>query len=629
MSSDLFSLFKNSYAHGTSYLISAPTGSGKTHIAKYLLNEEDRIVVYVSPLKALSREVYRSVKRNAKYVDSDVYEDDLRYFSSDALLTTYEKFDSAIRHNYPWLKEVSLVILDEIHNVESDRGLPIEDIVLWAKHNSVPLVALSATIGNIEEYKSWLNAELVKIEKRRVPLHECIAFPFLIRCYDDNRIISIEKRGLKNVKLDLLLGTLNYILSLNKNALVFVRSRNSAEILAETLRKFSIPALPYHSGLPFEIRDKTVEQFTKGEVRVLVSTTALGQGVNLPVYATVFYDITLPDSDEKGGFKGWRDLTPSEFKQIAGRAGRPGFDNEGMAIVITDTIKEMDKVVKKYYKGDNKKINEKGIEFNLENLTLGVISWLEKAKVEEIENIIKEGSLHFKGKDVKPSIDYLISVGLVSYNPSNNSISLTPLGKAVSLSYIDVTALKGFPLNEENFDFLDVLVSSPEVAQALRGCDEGKELLQRWVNGEDISSLCLKLSAKDIDEVISNARWIAFALYRVLKALGHKRVKEAFDFYESVKFGLPKFGVMLVKFGVDKDKAKQIVQKGVKSLEELCIVNDLLKLGDFNFCKKYQIELREFVNERYGKEIDKNDPKVDILKQIGIITEDYKWKAYK
>ncbi|BFH73166.1 helicase-related protein [Sulfurisphaera javensis] len=627
MSSDLFTLFKNSYNHGNSYLISAPTGSGKTHIAKYLLNEEERIVVYVSPLKALSREVYKAIKRNAKYIDSDVYEDDLRYFNSDALLTTYEKFDSAIRHNYPWLKEISLVIIDEIHNVESDRGLPIEDIVLWAKHNSVPIIGLSATIGDLENYRKWLNAELIKIEKRKVPLHECVAFPFLIRCYDDNRIISIEKRGLKNVKLDLLLGVLNYILALNKNALVFVRSRNSAETLAETLRKFSIPALPYHSGLPFEIRDKTVEQFIKGEIKVLVSTTALGQGVNLPVYATVFYDITLPDSNEKGEFKGWRELTPAEFKQIAGRAGRPGFDKEGMAIVITDTIKEMDKVVKKYYKSEVKE-EIGGIEYTLENLTLGVISWLNKAKEEEIENTIKEGSLHFKGKEVKPSIDYLHSLGLITFE-NNGNIILTPLGKAVSLSYIDVMALKGFPVNTDDFDFLDVLVSSPEVAQSLRGCEEGKELLKRWINGEDISTLCLKLSAKDIEEVISNARWISFALYRVLKALGHKKAKEALEFYESVKYGLPKFGVTLVKLGIDKDKAKIIIQKGIKSLEELCVVSNLLKLGEFNFCKRYQIELREFVNENYGKSIYKDDPRVEALKQIGIITEDYKWKEYK
>ena len=74
------------------YLISAPTGSGKTHIAKRVLVEDEGISVYVSPLKALSREVYLSVRdrTNAVMADSDVYEDDLRKMKGDVLLATYE-----------------------------------------------------------------------------------------------------------------------------------------------------------------------------------------------------------------------------------------------------------------------------------------------------------------------------------------------------------------------------------------------------------------------------------------------------------------------------------------------------------------------------------------------------------
>jgi len=621
MSTDLFDLFQRTYVYGKNYLVSAPTGSGKTHIAKYLLNKERGIVVYISPLKALSREVYKSVKdKRAKYVDSDVYEDDLRYFPYEALLTTYEKFDSSIRHRYSWLKDVSLLIIDEIHNVESDRGLSIENVVLWAKRNSVPIIALSATISNIEKYKSWLNAELIKVEKRKVPLHECVAFPFIIKCYDNNKVIPIERKGLKNVKLDLLIGTLNYILSLGKNALVFVRSRSSAETLAETLKKFSIPALPYHSGLTYEVRDETLNKFMKGEVKVLVSTTALGQGVNLPVYATIFYDVSLPDSDEKGGFKGWRDLTPAEFKQIAGRAGRPNFDKEGMAIVITESVKEMNKVVSKYFASQSEE--ERKVSFTLENLTIGIISWRETTS-EELQELIDE-SFTFKGKKVEEALQYLLKQGLVTND--SGIYKLTELGKAVSLSYIDVSALSSFPLDGD-FDPLEVVSKSPEVIQALRGCDEGKELIEKWANGEDISSLCMKLSAKDLEEVISTARWISFALFRVLKALRHKKTREALELYERIKYGLPKEGVEMVRSGMPRDKAKELIQMGVKSLDEACIMQDFL--GISIPCKRFHEELREFVNENYGKEVDKEDPRVEALKRFGIITEDYKWKEYK
>jgi len=624
MNTDLFDLFEKTYTYGKNYLISAPTGSGKTHIAKYLLNKERGIVVYISPLKALSREVYKAVKeKRAKYVDSDVYEDDLRYFPYEALLTTYEKFDSSVRHNYRWLRDVSLLIIDEIHNVESDRGLSLENVVLWAKKNSVPIVALSATIGSVEQYKKWLNAELIKVDKRKVPLHECIAFPFFIKCYDNNRVIPLEKRKLKNVKLDLLLSTLNYILSLGKNALVFVRSRSSAETLADTLKKFSIPALPYHSGLTYEIRDETLNKFMKGEVKVLVSTTALGQGVNLPVYATVFYDISLPNVDEKGEFKGWRDLTPAEFKQIAGRAGRPNFDNEGMAIVIAERIKEMDKVAKIYFNSDKQENkSEEKVNFTLENLTLGIISWNETTS-KGLQELADE-SFSFRNKNVEDALQYLVKQSLV--NENSGVYKLTELGRAVSLSYIDVSALNGFPLNTD-FDPLEVVSTSPEVVQTLRGCDDGKELINKWANGEDISSLCMKLSAKDLEEVISTARWISFALYRVLKALRHKKVGEALELYERIKYGLPKEGVEMIKSGIPRDEAKELIQRGVKSLDEACIMQDFL--GISIPCKRFHEELREFVDENYKKEVDKEDPRVEALKKFGIITEEYKWKEYK
>ena len=208
-------------------------------------------------------------------------------------------------------------------------------------------VALSATVPDVEKYREWLSAVLVKYEKRNVPLHECIVYPYVMRCYDDNKVFSIAG-GLKNVKLDLLLGVLDWVLSIGKNALVFVKSRASAH-LADTLVKFNIPAQPYHSGLPYETREKVINDFTGNKVKVLVSTTALGQGVNLSVYTTIFYDLSLPESDERGEFKGWRDLDPSEFKQIAGRAGRRGFDNEGYAIVIAETAREMERIRQKYF----------------------------------------------------------------------------------------------------------------------------------------------------------------------------------------------------------------------------------------------------------------------------------------
>ena len=623
----LFELFISKYQKGKSYLISAPTGTGKTHIAKHLLNEEgEGIKVYISPLKALSREVYNSIKRRAKYVDSDVYEDDLRNLNAEVLLTTYEKFDSSIRHNYGWLNDVSLLIIDEVHNVESDRGLAIENAVLWAKYNNIPIVALSATIGDVTRYAGWLKAELIQYNQRSVPLHECIAYPYVIRCYDNNTIFALTRRGLRNVKLDLLLGVLDQVLSMNKNALVFTRSRNSAENLAETLKKFNIPAEPYHSGLAPEVRKRVLDDFYSGRVRVLVSTTALGQGVNLPVFAVVFYDLTLPDTDEKGNFKGWRELDLAEFKQIAGRAGRPSFDKEGYAIVIADS--GIERIRSKYFAGGTKREDkEETPPYTLPNLTLGVVSWLEGQDEGIISDVIK-GSFRFPQADVTSAINQLEKENLITVAEGN--VELTPLGKAVALSYIDVEALKGFPVNLQDFDPLDVVSSSPAVLSALRGCGEGKELLKRWVSGEGILDLCPKLSAKDLEEVLSNARWISFALYRVLKALNHGKSEDALKLYKSLKYGVPPEGFDLASHGVHRGLVMKLLKMGVKSADELCVVSPLIKLDglDLSFCTPYLRRLSQFVAENYGKEVDDKDYFVKRLKSLGVITEEGKWKEY-
>ncbi|EWG07883.1 MAG: DEAD/DEAH box helicase [Candidatus Aramenus sulfurataquae] len=598
------------------YLLSAPTGSGKTYLAKYVLENRERIAVYVSPLKALAKEVYEEVKekRKAKYVDSEVYEDDLGKFNADVLLSTYEKFDSAIRHQYKWLKEVSVVLIDEVHNVESDRGMAIENIVLWAKNNDVPLISLSATLPNLEEYRKWLNAEVISQDKRAVPLHECVAYPFVLRCYDNDFNLPLNSFAhVRNAKLQVLLSVMEYIKNLGKNALIFVRSRKSTEALRDTLLKFGFKVERYHSGLPPEEKKRIIDALKNGDVNFLVTTTALGQGVNLPVFATVFYDIYLPSTGEKGEFKGWRELDLMEFKQIAGRAGRPKYDKEGMAIIVASSIREADEMRSKFFSNS---YQTKLTSYKVENLSIGVISWAEGIEEKEFSELIK-GSLKFKGireEEVAQVLERVTNLNLVK---RDSGLYLTSLGRAVSWSYIDVDSLASFPISQESFDVLDAVANSSAVVQSLRGCKEGKELLRRWIQGESISDLCRGLSAKDINEVIDNARWISFALYRVLKALG-KDYEKAYKVYVQMKYGVPMEVVKLAQLGLDRETALKLKDVAKDDLD-LCVkaglpqIKQVLKERGYTaegLCRKYYstypevFDMMRALEKFYGKEFE-------------------------
>ncbi|QKQ99126.1 DEAD/DEAH box helicase [Metallosphaera tengchongensis] len=598
MSFPLAEMFFSSYRRdpNSNYLVSAPTGSGKTHLAKVVLLEGGGISIYVSPLKALSREVYLDVKDRTRAViaDSDVYEDDLRHFKGDVLLATYEKLDSAIRHDYSWLGNVKRVIIDEIHNVEGERSLAIENIVLWAKEKGVPLISLSATLSNPEKYVKWLDAKLISHKERTVPLHECIAYPYTLKCSNGIEE-NFKVKPTRNLpKLELLYNVLEKISSMGKNALVFVKSRKSAEILADKLNKMGLRTSFYHSGMSQEDRKKVLDLLYKGSLNAVVSTTALGQGVNLPVYAVVFYEMKLPLVDEKGEFKGWKDISRSEFLQIAGRAGRPKYDKEGLTILIASNKVFAEIYSRKYFRGT---ANPEVSRPDLDTLSLAFISWNQRVDFQKLKDSINS-TFNFRGVDeseVERSVTSLREMKLLELR---DHLSITPLGRAVAISYIDVKALKGFPIENKEQDLITAIVSSPEVAPSLRGCKEGKELLSKWMNGESIEGLCVKLSHKDIGEFISNSRWISFAMYRVMRALNDDRFRKALDIHLSIKYGVPVQGINLARAGIPREIIVDLLRFNVSDLTDLCVLVGLKGIREQ--MRKHDVEIEVICRKVYS-----------------------------
>lgn len=87
----------------------------------------------------------------------------------------------------------------------------------------------------------------------------------------------------------------------------------------------------HHAGLLRKDRNLVEQMFKEGNIKVLFSTATLAWGVNLPAYAVMIKGTKMYDS-ASGEYK---DIGVFDVQQIFGRAGRPQFDTEGEAIILT------------------------------------------------------------------------------------------------------------------------------------------------------------------------------------------------------------------------------------------------------------------------------------------------------
>jgi len=149
---------------GKSLVMASPTASGKTLVAelcafKHILERGGK-VLYLVPLRALASEKYEDFQAYSKLTKRDggkirvgISTGDLDSRANwigdyDIVVTTNEKCDSLLRHRSPWMEEVSLVIVDEVHLIGNDRG-PTLEVALARLRQLKPdlqILALSATV---------------------------------------------------------------------------------------------------------------------------------------------------------------------------------------------------------------------------------------------------------------------------------------------------------------------------------------------------------------------------------------------------------------------------------------------------------------------------------------------------
>ena len=141
----------------------------------------------------------------------------------------------------------------------------------------------------------------------------------ILSCGDEYRIV----RHTRDTKLVVEKKIFDFPENVKDNDALIVFSRNNVLYVASELKKAGIDASVIYGALPYDVRKNELSKFATGKTKVVVSTDAIGMGMNLPVKRIVFLENEKFDGKER------RHLTAPEIKQIAGRAGRKGIFNKG------------------------------------------------------------------------------------------------------------------------------------------------------------------------------------------------------------------------------------------------------------------------------------------------------------
>ncbi len=357
----------------TNLLAAVPTASGKSLIATLGLLTADGPGVYICPLRALAREQYArfatipgidvalSIGARDKPLGTPT--------EADIIVATSEKIDAAIRASADWLDDLACMVVDEIHLIDApDRGPTLEMAIALLRRQcpEIQVIGLSATIANPEAVATWLDATAVVSTWRPVELREgqyrnqqlqfttapsqdlsppAIDGPLDTDADEDHRT-AVTTALVTDATAD------------DGQTVVFVRSRHRAEQLAaflaeqatvspppstlpETLRTIDNSDLGsqlaaataggvgfHHAGLSTAHQRLIETAFRERNLGCLCATPTLAAGVNLPARRVIIADLRRYTGDKMD----W--LPVREVQQMMGRAGRPGRDPHGEAILL-------------------------------------------------------------------------------------------------------------------------------------------------------------------------------------------------------------------------------------------------------------------------------------------------------
>ncbi|MDO4664742.1 MAG: DEAD/DEAH box helicase [Actinomycetaceae bacterium] len=365
-------------------LVAAPTGAGKTIVGEFAIYKalaQGKRSFYTTPIKALSNQKYNDFC--ASFGSENVgllTGDNVINGNAQIVVMTTEVLRNMLYQEDRELGELGVVVLDEVHYLADRLRGPVWEEVILHTPSGVQVVAISATVSNAEEFGAWIaeargDCYVEVSEERPVPLYQHM----LVK--DQLFDLYGAKKGRANPAL-MRAVELNYqrrLPSANKivdnlaregltPAIVFVFSRQGCDsCISELLRsktvligketrqrvlqivdevECKIPAsdhyavgldkwraaflcgyAAHHAGMLPVLKEAVERAFREGLLQVVFATETLALGINMPAKTVVVTSLRKWNGTENV------QLTPGEYTQLTGRAGRRGMDRVGHAVV--------------------------------------------------------------------------------------------------------------------------------------------------------------------------------------------------------------------------------------------------------------------------------------------------------
>jgi helicase len=631
-----------------------PTASGKTLLAELAMLKAistGKKAMFIVPLISLAREkhvdfkAFHSLHINTGIAVGEISSNNDWLKGCNIIVCTAEKADSLLRNEASWIKEVGCVVTDEIHTLgEKSRGSNLEMFLTKFKriNPTAQLINLSATTGNAQQIADWLESSLVTTEWRPADLREGVF-------YDNKLLFDNYKLSIPALTNDPAVNIAIDTVSNEGQCLVFEATRKNcsdfakklsyhfqtqqieestpelekliatllssspnqlSQMLAETIRN---RVAFHHAGLNSFQRETIEAGFKKGLIKVIVCTPTLAAGLNMPARRVIIRNYTRYVKGE-----GNIPIPVLDYKQMAGRAGRPHLDPYGESVLIAESKEDIKKLKKVYITAPSEVIESSLAEKeNFENHLLAIINNHYGNTIEEIEGFLKESLLGYQNP--KMNFKKLIASGIASLlkwnliQITNNYIESTPFGNIVSRAYIqpetaciinekidECLALTPFALmsiisltpnqnkihcSKRDATYLtDFIKDNRHELGWIKPTSDGKIanqdftavktglVLNDWMRGFGVNEICEKHSIKETDlkNAIYTAKWLIYATKKLLKEQQSIWLSTVEDIELMMEKGATIDTINLMTAGsIDRATATKLFKNGLVAIDTL------------------------------------------------------------